>query len=129
MNRNERRKFIKKMNTPEKIETFSRELDRRIRKEYEEKSSREIQDFIKRYTLLFVYILDYELESEERLKISARKAKNVSKQIAEVDRHFMQKTQEHLDLLNDGTITIEEIEEYFLNERNLNFNFNSKELL
>lgn len=129
MNREQRREYIKKMNTPEKIENFSKELDRRLRKEYEEKSSERIQEFIKCYTLLFAYVLDYELENEKHLRISARKGKDVSKQIAEVDRHFMQKAREHLDLLEDGTITIEEIEEYFLNERNIDFNFKSEELL
>lgn len=129
MNRAERRKYIKRINTPQKIENFSKEIDRNLRMEYEKKSDQKIQNFIHAYTVLCAYILDYELENEEHLRIAGRKNKNVSPQIASVIKYFMMSLNKHLDLLEDGTISIEDIEKYFKEEREIDFNFDSREVI
>ena len=47
MNRAERRKQIKKLNTHQKLEQFSAELERRLRQEYNEKARNINREFIK----------------------------------------------------------------------------------
>lgn len=126
MNRSQRRKYVKEMNTPKKLEQYSSELDRRLRDQYEEKSNEKIKNFIKSYTLLMAFVLDSELETEKNIKMVAPKGKNESKQIATIVKDFMKDVNKHLILMEEGYIKIDEIDNFFQVERNLNFNFEKK---
>lgn len=121
MNRAERRRKVREMNTPKKIEAYSSELDRRLRMQYEEKCKKEIADFIKRYTLLMNYVIDYELEREETIKVVARRSKNMGPKIAEAILKIKEGMMKQLKYLEDGDFTIEDIEKYFREERGIDW--------
>ena len=63
MNRKQRRDYVKKMNTPQKLETFSKQMEYRIRKEYEkayeEKYQEDLGNAIDLFLLAIVYTLHY----------------------------------------------------------------------
>lgn len=121
MNRAERRRKVREINTPKKIEAYSSELERRLRIEYEEKCKREIADFIRRYTVLMDYVLDYELEREETIRVAARKSKNMSPKITEAILKIKEGVKKQLKYLEDGDFTIEDIEKYFREERGIDW--------
>ena len=68
MNRQERRNYVKRMNTPYKIEQYSKELDYRIREEYrkiyEEKYQKEIERSIHNFIVAIVYSLHFSEETQ-----------------------------------------------------------------
>ena len=104
MNRAERRKQIKKINTPQKIEQFSAELERRLRKEYIEKSNHTNREFIKCYTILTAYVLN------DELGLGPTRLPKVLKSI-----------QHHVDLLSSDHIKIEELEDWLRDEKGIEF--------
>ena len=67
MNRQQRRNYVKSMNTPFKIEQYSKELDYRIREEYrqryEEKYQEEIERSIHNFIVAIVYSLHFSEET------------------------------------------------------------------
>lgn len=119
MNRAERRKYAKRINTPKKLENFSDELERRIRYEYEQKSRKRENDFVKSYSILLTYVLDYELEKAENIRVTARKTKDMTPKISRAVRIVTESILEHLQLLEKGEISIEDIEKYLKEERNI----------
>lgn len=91
MNRAERRKYIKRINTPQKMERFSDELERRIKREYEKDSEKKILDFIEAYTTFTAYVLNYKLGlGKKRLPA------------------IMQEINRHIEMLEEGYISIED---------------------
>ena len=63
MNRAERRQYAKRINTPQKLEQFSRRFDNDVRKEYEkiyeEKYEREVEDTIENFLIAITYCLHF----------------------------------------------------------------------
>ena len=104
MNRAQRRQQIKKINTPQKIEQFSAEMERRLRKEYSDKSDRKIKEFIKCYTILTAYVLN------DELGLGPTRLPKVLRSI-----------QHHVDLLSSDHIKIEELEDWLRVEKNIEF--------
>lgn len=91
MNRTERRKYAKRINTPQKIEQFGFEIDKRLRKEYEEKSKRQTKKFIESYTIFVAYVLHYKLGlGKKRLPV------------------IMEDIKKHIEMLDEGYISLED---------------------
>lgn len=109
MNRAERRKKIKQINTPQKIEQFSAEMERRIRREYIEKSDRRVREFIRCYTILTAYVLN------DELGLGPTRLPRVLKSI-----------QHHVDLLSSDHIKIEELEDWLRDEKGIEFTWDKQ---
>ena len=74
MNRQEKRSYAKRYNTPKKIEQFSRAIDREIRKEYEvayeKKYEKEMDASIENFITAIMYTLHFsEITNLEKEKI------------------------------------------------------------
>lgn len=109
MNRAERRRKVKQINTPQKIEQFSAEMERRLRQEYEVKSDRKIKEFIRCYTILTAYVLN------DELGLGHIRLMRVLKSI-----------QHHVDLLGGDYIKIEELEDWLKTEKRIEFMWDEK---
>lgn len=109
MNRAERRQHIKKLNTPQKLEQFSAELERRLRREYNEKASNINRNFIKCYTILTAYVLN------DELGLGPTRLPKVLRSI-----------QHHVDLLDSGHIQIDELEDWLRDEKHIKFSWDEK---
>jgi hypothetical protein len=109
MNRAQRRQQIKKINTPQKIEQFSAEMERRLRREYVEKSDNKVRHFIRCYTILTAYVLN------DELGLGPTRLPKVLRSI-----------QHHVDLLESDHIKIEELEEWLRDEKNIEFTWDYK---
>lgn len=59
MNREEKRRFAKRVNTPQKLNLLQDEIRRTIRQECEENADRRVRAFIRDYTTLVIYVLWY----------------------------------------------------------------------
>lgn len=123
MNRAQRRSYAKRINTPQKLESFSAELERQMRreisKEYEKIYTDATLDYFKKLGMLFAYSLDCELESEETIRVTARKCKNMSPKIAEAVKKLTDNVMKQLKYLEDGDFTMEDVEEYLREERGI----------
>lgn len=68
MNRSERRKYAKRINTPQKLEMFSNQMSTRLRKEYEiafqKKYQEDLGNSIDLFLLAIVYTLHYNENTE-----------------------------------------------------------------
>ena len=68
MNRSERRKYAKRINTPQKLEQFSSQMSTRLRKEYEiafqKKYQEDLGNSIDLFLLAIVYTLHYNENTE-----------------------------------------------------------------
>lgn len=109
MNRAERRKKIKQINTPQKIEQFSAEMERRLRIEYAEKAKSNNREFIKCYTILTAYVLN------DELGLGPARLPKVLRSI-----------QHHVDLLSSDHIKIEELEDWLREEKKIEFTWDNK---
>lgn len=109
MNREQRRRKIKEINTPQKIERFSSELEKMIRMEYVEKSDKKIKEFIRCYTILTAYVLN------DELGLGPKRLPKVLKSI-----------QHHVDLLGSEHIKIEELEDWLRDEKDIEFVWDSR---
>jgi len=84
MNRAEMRRRAKEYNTPHKLEMLERQLRIAIKKEYEEITDRRMEEFIRGYTTLVIYVLWYTFGlGKKRLK------------------RFTDELDKHLDILGD----------------------------
>lgn len=108
MNRAQRRQQIKKLNTPQKLEQFSAELERRLRMDYEEKTKHINREFIKSYTILTAYVLN------DELGLGPTRLPKVLRAI-----------QHHVDLLSSDHIKIEELEDWLREEKGIQFTWDS----
>ena len=63
MNRAEKRAYAKRINTPQRLENFSKNMDREIRKEYEkayeEKYIKEVDQTIENFIIAIMYCLHF----------------------------------------------------------------------
>lgn len=109
MNRAERRKQIKRLNTPQKLEQFSAELERRLRQEYTEKARNINREFVRCYTVLTAYVLN------DELGLGPTRLPKVLRSI-----------QHHIDLLDSGHIKIEELEDWLRDEKHIGFTWDNK---
>ena len=109
MNRAQRRQQIKKINTPQKIEQFSAEMERRLRIEYEERVRKEYYNFVRFYTVLTAYVLN------DELGLGPKRLPKVLRSI-----------QHHVDLLDSDHIKIEELEDWLKEEKHIEFIWESK---
>ena len=109
MNRAERRRKVKKMNTPQKLEQFSAEMERRLRMEYAERARCTNREFIKCYTILTAYVLN------DELGLGPTRLPKVLKSI-----------QHHVDLLSSDHIKIEELEDWLREEKHIKFTWDEK---
>ena len=109
MNRAERRRKIKQINTPQKIEQFSAELERRLRQEYIEKASNRNKEFVKCYTILTAYVLN------DELGLGPTRLPKVLRSI-----------QHHIDLLSSDHIKIDELEDWLRDEKGIEFTWDNK---
>ena len=109
MNRAERRKKIKELNTPQKLEQFSAELERRLRREFEERNKEDFRNFVRFYTVLTAYVLN------DELGLGPTRLPRVLRSI-----------QHHVDLLDSDHIKIEELEEWLKEEKHIEFTWDSK---
>ena len=91
INRAERRQYGKRINTPQKMEQFSDELERRIRAEYNRESEKRILNFIEAYTTFTAYVLNYKLGLGK-------------KRLPEI----MSEIKRHIDMLDEGYISLED---------------------
>lgn len=91
MNRAERRQYAKRINTPQKMEQFSDELERRIRAEYNRESEKRILNFIEAYTTFTAYVLNYKLGLGK-------------KRLPEI----MSEIKRHIEMLDEGYISLED---------------------
>ena len=104
MNRAQRRQKIKQLNTPQKLEQFSAELERRLRKEYVEQSKNTNREFVKCYTILTAYVLN------DELGLGPTRLPKVLRSI-----------QHHVDLLSSDHIKIDELEDWLRDEKGIEF--------
>ena len=109
MNRAERRRKIKQINTPQKIEQFSAELERRLRQEYVEKARNRNKEFVKCYTILTAYVLN------DELGLGPTRLPKVLRSI-----------QHHIDLLSSDHIKIDELEDWLRDEKGIEFTWDDK---
>lgn len=109
MNRAERRRKIREINTPQKIEQFSAEMERQLRREYIEKSDNKVRNFIRCYTILTAYVLN------DELGLGPKRLPKVLRSI-----------QHHVDLLDSDHIKIEELEDWLKEEKNIEFIWDPK---
>ena len=109
MNRAERRRKVRQINTPAKIEQFSGELESRLRRYYEEQNNKRLYGFIKAYTILTAYVLNDELNlGPKRLP------------------KIMGKIRERLDDLGEDYFTINELEDWLRTEKHIKFTWGDK---
>lgn len=109
MNRAERRKKIRQINTPQKIEQFTSEMERRLRMEYMERSDAKNREFVKCYTILTAYVLN------DELGLGPTRLPKVLRSI-----------QHHIDLLSSDHIKIEELEDWLRDEKGIEFTWDAK---
>ena len=109
MNRAERRRKIREINTPQKIERFSAEMERQLRREYIEKSDNKVRHFIRCYPILTAYVLN------DELGLGPKRLPKVLRSI-----------QHHVDLLDSDHIKIEELEDWLKEEKNIEFTWDVK---
>ena len=81
MNRQERRNYVKKMNTPQKIEQYSRELDFRIREEYRKVYEEKYQDELEKSIHNFIVAIVYSLHFSEETKFDNKKVQEFMKDL------------------------------------------------
>ena len=75
MNRQQKRQYAKSINTPQKLEMFSKNIDRKIRQEYDEiyeqKYKRQIEETIENFIIAIMYTLHFsEMTKLGRKRIS-----------------------------------------------------------
>lgn len=109
MNRAERRRKIRQLNTPAKIDNFGRELEYRIRKEYAEEQDRRIKFFIEHYTIMTAYVLNY------KLGLGKKRLPKIMKEIMR-----------HVEMIDEGYLSLEDCENE-LKRVGIEFNFDKKE--
>ena len=76
MNRKERRDYVKRMNTPLKIEQYSKELDYRIREEYRQRYEKKYQQEIERSINNFIVAIVYSLHFSEETAFDNKKVQS-----------------------------------------------------
>lgn len=91
MNRADRRKYAKTINSPQKLDEFGTKLERYLKAEYEKIYDRKVTRFIETYTVLTAYVLNYKLGLGR---------KRLPKIINEIMRH--------VDMVDEGYITIDD---------------------
>ena len=91
MNRAERRRTCKKINTPQKLEQFSEQLEHRIREEYKKEEEKRIRTFIEAYTVMTAYVLNY-------------KAGFGRKRLPEIMKEIMR----HVEMIDEDYISLED---------------------
>lgn len=109
MNRADRRRKAKQMNTPAKLEAFSSELERRLRREYNEELKKRYEKFIEDYTIVVAYILWYK---------EGYGMKRLPKVMNEMHRHF--------EMIEEGYVSIDEIRQMLKDEAHVELNFKEK---
>jgi 5-formaminoimidazole-4-carboxamide-1-beta-D-ribofuranosyl 5'-monophosphate synthetase len=109
MNRAERRRKAREYNTPNKLEGLERQLDRAIRKEYEENANRRMDEFIRGYTTLVIYVLWYSFGlGKKRIK------------------RFSEELEKHLDILGDDKryeLTLQDMTKMLREEADVDLQF------
>ena len=68
MNRHDRRKYAKTINTPQKLEQFSKHMDYNLRKEYAEMYEKKYQEDLGNSIDLFILAIIYTLHYNEKTK-------------------------------------------------------------
>ena len=68
MNRSDRRKYAKKINTPQKLEQFSNQMNTRLRKEYEIAYQKKYKEDLGNSIDLFLLAIVYTLHFNEKTK-------------------------------------------------------------
>lgn len=101
MNRQDRRKYAKKINTPQKLEQFAKNFDYRIRKEYEQKYKEDLSNSIDIFILSIIYTLHF----NEKTQFGNARIKD-----------FMEDLMATIDNFNDGSYSPEEYKEILKNE-------------
>lgn len=109
MNRAQKRQKIKQLNTPQKLEQFSAELERRLRIEYNERNKKDYRNFVRFYTVLTAYVLN------DELGLGPTRLPRVLRSI-----------QHHVDLLDSDHIKIEELEDWLKEEKHIEFTWDEK---
>ena len=72
MNREEKRRLAKRVNTPQKLNMLQEELRWAIKKECQEDADKRVRAFIQSYTTLVIYVLWYKFGiGKKRMKIFA----------------------------------------------------------
>ena len=66
MNRSDRRKYAKKINTPQKLEMFSNQMNNQLRKEYQEIYEKRYQEDLGNAIDLFLLAIVYTLHYNEK---------------------------------------------------------------
>ena len=101
MNREEKRKLAKRVNTPQKLNMLQEELRRVIKKECQEDADRRVRAFIRNYTTLVIYVLWYSFGfGKKRIK---RFADEIEKhlEILENDKKYELTLQDMTDMLRE----------------------------
>ena len=68
MNRKQRREYAKKINTPQKLELFSKNMDYRLRKEYEQAYEKKYQTDLENSIDIFILAIIYTLHFNEKTR-------------------------------------------------------------
>lgn len=119
MNRQQRRNYIKRLNTPEKLEGYISWKETELRKYYEKEYKKKSDYLVKKMTEILLYTVDCELERENVIRVTARKTKDMNKKIADADSVIIKGVMEQLKNIEEGSFTLEDIETYFKEEREL----------
>lgn len=107
MNRAERRKRAKSF-TPHEFEKMEHQLRGMIRKECEEKADRRVQDFIRSYTTLVIYVLWYKFGmGPKRIKVFAEEIKKHAEIISESKKYGLTLEDIHNELKNVAKIDLQ----------------------
>lgn len=101
MNRQERRKRVKELNTPQKLEMLEDRLRYGIKKECQEEADRRIKWFISSYTTLVIYVLWYKFGMGKKriAKFSEELKKHLD--IIENDKKYELTLQDMTNMLRD----------------------------
>ena len=68
MNRKQRREYVKRINTPQKLEQFSNRMNYQLRKEYEQAYEKKYQEDLGNSIDLFLLAIVYTLHYNEKTK-------------------------------------------------------------
>lgn len=111
MNRAEKRRKAREYNTPHKLEMLAAELEKALRKEYEERANTRMEEFIRGYTTLIIYVLWHSFGfGKKRI------------------RNLVDELEEHLDIISDVKryeLTLQDMEKMLREEAKVDIDFST----
>jgi hypothetical protein len=114
MNRKQRRDYVKKMNTPQKLEIFSAELEKKLRAEYDEKYKKFYQKNLNESIDNFILTIVYTLHFHEKTKFGNARIKEFMSDLLETVDMFRREEanpEDYRKQLKEDGIIVKGVEE------------------